>query len=65
MAKQSETWMCDICREVETADHFPKEWFRVEITSGYGFYGIGDNRNVHRDCCSKACVKKAVEPLVE
>ena len=64
MTKQAEIWECDVCGGRETAVHFPKEWFKVNIKSGSEYYGMGDNRNVHEDCCSKDCIKKAVEPLI-
>lgn len=63
--KVAEIWDCDICRRRETSVLFPREWFEVTIESGSQYYGLGDNRNISKVCCSKACIKFAVEPLIK
>ncbi len=61
----SENWICDVCERTTTSEFFPKEWFEVTIESGSQYYGLGDNRNILKGCCSKECVRLAVEPLIE
>ena len=51
---------CDVCGCEEESDGYPRDWIEIQIDKGGYLKEKDDPDDIAKDCCSQACVNKAV-----